>query len=252
MMKSFQNLKQMGKGVVKVFCVLLLFSYSTYAQQGNIDPLKILENAMSKLQEPDYVIYYEGLALGTNSPTAIFTMPKYKIYRGGYFIVDNEKFELSLGLFKGLSDGKLVVYINEAEKSIMIDSVRATPLVETGDADPMVEYAKMMDFDMQNIKFNYEGKEKVNGHLCYKIKSNEHGKEKRFACYYVKVKDSKILLMSDFNGVAYDNFWIKEIKNAPKNHKFDIKNIPNTEISTLAGYKATDMRFVRKWLNKKR
>ncbi|MFL5730432.1 MAG: hypothetical protein ACJ75J_13170 [Cytophagaceae bacterium] len=235
-----------------LFCILLtLFCMkSLYGQQkDDQQAFDILNTAMGNIGNEDNntSMYFEGIAFGIQNPLTVFTLPAYKVHRGGFMLTEGKKFEIQLGIMKALCDGKIMVIIDEQSKSMVIDSVRDhVPGLE----DQTPDIQKMLEENIGVGNLKYEGKETVNGKLCHKIKASYSDELKTHVYYWVEVTKNQLLLMAEWQTNAYDVYWIRKMGKCPKGHVFAV-NIPKREIETLYGYEVFDMRFTSAQLQSK-
>lgn len=232
------------------YCILVnmiwLLAFVPYRAFGQNDHDKqafdILDKAMSSL-DPEggsMAIYFEGIALSASHPRDIFTMSAFKVYRGGFFISEGKKFEMQLGVLKALSDGKLMVIIDEVSKTMVVDSVREKML--EGVEEEMPDIEKLLDENFGNMELKYSGKETVNGKVCHKIKGELKEDPSKHVYYYVEEATNRLLLIGEWQGEAYDVYWIRKIGKAPGNHQYQV-NLPSRELTSFYGYEVVDMRY---------
>lgn len=233
----------MNRLFLTIYCFALTitcFAQNT-AQAGQQDARQIMEKAMTKVGTGRFAIYFEALGYGLTKPQDIFTLPAYKVYKGGYFFNDNNRFELSTGIFKGVSDGSIMVFINEEEKSMVIDSIRTgTP---TGEEPTMEMFRSLLPGVAADQELVYDGKETLKGTACHRIKTQSQESQAIVSYYYVSVKDSRLVMMADYHDKKYDVYWIKKIASPPAAYTYTVK-IPRHEVSKLYGYEVYDMRFM--------
>lgn len=207
---------------------------------GDTVAFRILDKALGFIIDGDgATINFDGLAYGLSNPKDIFTLPAYKVYRGGYWIMNGTKFEMKMGDIKGLSDGKLMVIVNEQDGIMYIDSVRTGPLVK-GEEMPNME--DILFSEVGDIVYTYNGIESVYGEKCHSIRGEMKGPENIHVLYWVGEKSNKLVLMAEWAEDSYNVYWIRSIGKAPLNHKYDIY-LPSTELDKYLGLQVIDMRF---------
>jgi len=200
----------------------------------------ILNKAFGGIGEAkSYGIYFEGITYDVQKPSDIFSQPVYKVFRGGHLFANEKKFEIEVGKMKALCDGKLMVMINEEEKSMLIDSLRERSEKEMEGIDMI----KILGEDFSNNGLSYEGIEKVNLKECHKIKAVFPNMPDYYVYYYVETASGKLYLMAEWQEKSYDVYWIQKIAKAPIGYDYNV-NIPKNEIETLYGYQVFDLRFV--------
>lgn len=219
-------------------CVLGFYKASAQQQQ---DARQIVDKAMNKIGTGKFAIYFEALGYGLKKPQEIFSLPAYKVYKGGYFYNDDKRFELSTGIFKGVSDGNLMVFINEEEKSMVIDSVRNT--IPTDEEPTLDMFMRVAPDIASNVSFVHDGKEILKGTECYRIKTSSSKDQAIVSYYYISIKDNKLVMMADYHDQKYDVYWIRKITSPPVSYNYEVK-IPKKEVSSLYGYEVFDMRFM--------
>ena len=226
--------------------ILLVCKPCTKAQAPVMDQKEmqaILDKAYGQLKSGNVGFYFEGLAFNVKKPLDIFTLPSYKVYRGGYYYTNGNKFEMNLGRMKAISNGKVMLMIDEVQHEIIIDSIR----VALTDKDAEVNDALLqqaLGFTWKgDPQLEYAGKEKVKGHTCHVLRTKWDNSLKMSSVYYIDQHSNKMVLMADKHADGYDVYWIKKIDKAPAKHDYSVF-IPNKEVNKLYGYQVTDMRFV--------
>src|SRR6478735_10406925 len=86
--------------------------------------LKVFEN------KSRIAINFETVAFGLKQPLDVFSKAVYQQHKGGYIYMDGGKYEYNVGMVKILCDAKLMIYVDEINKQILIDSVRGKDLPE--------------------------------------------------------------------------------------------------------------------------
>lgn len=220
-------------GAVQVF---------SQAQQDN-KAVELLQKSLGFIWEQgDYALYFEGIAYSIDDPKKIFSLPVYKVNRGGFVIVKDNKYEMRLGLMKAVSDGKLMVSVDEQSKMIVIDSVRKSSSTDSLVIDN--DLAGFVDESLLDVTLSYEGTEKVNNVSCHKVKALYSKEENLFVYYWIEESTNRLLLMGEHQNNYYDAYWFRKIERAPKNHVFTL-NIPVKRLETLHGYDVSDFRYAR-------
>jgi hypothetical protein len=223
-----------------LFILLNIWNARTLTGQTSKDAFDILDKAIGFMAETDQVgIYFEGIAYDVKNPSDFFRLPAYKMYRGGYWFIDQTKFEFQLGNLKGISDGKIFTVINQDDKLMYIDSIRAAQPGADGKIPDITTY---LDKDLEDATFSYAGTEMVNKQLCHKIRSDVKGEVNTHIFYWVTVKTNKLYLMAEHQGDGYTIYWFNKIGPAPKNYNYAI-HLPNRELNALFGLQVIDMRF---------
>lgn len=202
----------------------------------------LLDKNLGRLETGNFAMRFHGIAMNVPKPLDIFSLPSYKVFRGGYYYCDNNKFELSTGAVKALCDGKVLVLIDEVNHQVMIDSINQAPaIVQEG-----MSFADMRKYigpgyDGEGV-LSYLGLQKVQGKNCHAIQLAFPGEEGKSSIYYVSAKDERLLLMAEKRQGAYDVYWLEGIGPAPGKHVYTIQ-LPKRELHTLYGYEVTDLRF---------
>lgn len=226
--------------------LLIVYVPGLYAQ-NEMDPqaLKIMEKAMAPLEnEKGSAIYFEGLAYGVKEPSAIFTLPAYQVFRGGFLFQEGKKFEMQLGMMKGLSDGKTMVMVDEISKVMYVDSVRRESPIKGERPD----IAELLKKHIGESSLKYSGKEKVKGIECHKIEALSKAEERTIPIiYWVDVKNNQLVLMADKQNDLYNVYWIKSMGLPPKGHDYSVK-LPAKELEKFHGYEVIDQRYITREL----
>lgn len=226
---------------------LVVTNVDSFAQTKaatNEKALQILDKAIGDVFSSENIgIYFEGIAFGIKKPEDIFTIPVYKVFRGGFLFVNKEKYQLELGLMKSISNGKLMVVIDEQSKTMVIDSVRNTAGNDTiGELDSK-ELADLISEDFKEATLTYEGVVTINNHKCHKIKSIVTKKAgSTDVLYWVDTVTGQLFLMAENQNNAYNVYWFNRVGKAPENFKYDIF-LPEKTLTTFHGYKVIDNRF---------
>jgi hypothetical protein len=225
-----------------LLAILWLFAAPSAKAQGMSQEscIALLDKAFGGAGEADeFAIWFEGISYGMEKPTTIFTQPVYKTYKGGYVYVEGKQFEVNLGLMKALSDGKLMVAVDEAAQTMYVDSLRSS-LPKRPGTQP--DFRQTMNLMFGDAQLSYLGKETVNGQVCHKLRSDSRGEMASHSLYWVNESTGALLLMADWQNGAYDTYWIQKVGKAPKGYDYSV-NIPDEELDELHGYKVIDLRF---------
>lgn len=209
-------------------------------QQIDEKAFQILDKAFGNFLESENVgIQFEGIAYGIQKPEDIFTLPVYKIFRGGYLYMNKNKFQIELGLMKSMSDGKLMVVIDEQSKTLLIDSVRKNSF-EDGESEEM---SMLINEDFKESNLIYRGIATVNKHQCHKISSYVKGTGGNAeVTYWVDAVTGQLYLMSENQNGSNNVYWFNRIGKAPENHKYDVY-FPKKSLTTFQGYTVLDNRY---------
>lgn len=223
--------------------LLLLFNFRVVAQTktpANDKAFQILDKAIGNVFSSDNIgIYFEGIVFGIQKPEDIFTLPVYKVFRGGFLFIDSDKFQIELGLMKSMSDGKLTVVVDEQSKTMIVDSVRKN---EQDDIN-MNELQDLVSEDFKDGTLEYQGIVTINNKKCHKIKSivksNTSSTE---ILYWVDVVNEQLYLMAEYQNNGYNVYWFNKVGKAPAKHIYTIY-LPKNAITTYHGYTVIDNRF---------
>lgn len=242
-----------SKVVFQYFLLLFLYFFSVLniqaQKQEDSKAIDILNKSMGVIvnEEGSMAVYFEGIAYGVTKPEDIFSIPSYKIFRGGFMINDGKKFEVQLGLMKALCDGKVMVMIDESAKTMVVDSLRE----KMPGFNQMPDIEKIMNENFAEGVFKYEGTEMIKGKQCYKVKSEFPSDATKHVYYYVETSSDKLLLIAEWQGGSYDVYWIKRISKAPTNHIYSV-NLPAKELDNFYGYEVYDFRYISEELKSKK
>lgn len=234
-----------AKAILAVtFAFLLSYTHTgIYAQVNTADDkaFQLLDAAIGKAMETGNVsISFEGIAFGQAQPQSIFKLPVYQVVRGGYLYIDGDKFEMQLGGMKNLSDGKTVVVVDEISKTMYVDSVRPSALLDTlGKPD----INKLLDETIGDGKLTYLGEEMLNGKKCHKVRNDVTGTDSKHVLYWINSQTGKLYLMAEWQNNAYDVYWFGNVGKAPKGHDYSV-HLPNKELENFYGYMVIDNRFI--------
>ena len=226
------------------FIVLLLLLLSvgiTYAQQVDKKAFAILDKAFEGLGKKDnYAIYFDAIAMGIPAPAMIYKLAPYKYFKGGYLIMDKNKYEINIGVMKALCDGKLSVVVNELIRTMVIDSVRHAK--ET--TDEVKSIKNFLNDNLKNQKLDYAGLEKLNNVLCHKVMMRFADTSRQHIIYWVTEKEGKLKMIAEWQNENYDVYTIRKIGLAPLKHKYAVMALPPRTIRSLKGYEVMDLRFI--------
>lgn len=244
LMKKTLGLKNTRKFLLAIACSLATqFSFS----QPSPDPVQLLDKAIGRaIESSDVAIVFEAIGYGLKKPLNIFTFPSNQVIHGGFLFIEGNKSEMQLGPVKSISDGNLLVVVDDVSKTMFIDSVRVIPLIDNKEK-PNIEKSFIETFGEGIL--SYEGEEKINGKDYHKIKSSFNNEENGHSYYWLDKQTEQIYLMADWQNNAYDVYWFRSVGNSLKGHDYSI-NLPEKELETYYGYNVIDHRFVREQLNK--
>jgi hypothetical protein len=233
--------------VFKTFIIIWIFYFLTvdlYAQQLAKSPTddkayKILDKAIGEpFASENMAIYFESLAFDVEKPESIFTLPVYQVYKGGFVMLNKDKYQVELGLMKSMSDGKLMVIVEEKSKTMIVDSVRKGTKEEEQE-----EMDAFLKDDFLDGTLDYLGTVMINDHSCHKIKSTlKNSKEDMHVLYWVDVQSGQLYLMAEHIHNAYNVYWVSKVSKTPENHTYDIY-LPKKGVTSFHGYKVIDRRF---------
>lgn len=227
-----------------LFCAGLFACTCTFAQNktGN-RAYELLDKSLGIVfSGKSYAIYFEGITYSVERPLDIFTLPVYQVYRGGFAIMDNGRYEVQLGAMKSLCDGRIVVVVDEVSKMMVVDSVRnySSGNDTSGSAADLL---RMLDEKFTEAELVYESTEIVNGKSCHRLKGVYPKDAGIYVYYWIEEKTNKLLLMAEHQENGYfDVYWFREIVKAPKGHKFDV-HLPDKYIENFHGYEVADFRY---------
>jgi len=229
--------------ILIVLSIVLGFTQTALAQQATVSAddkaYTILDKAIGETFTSQNIgIYFESIAFGIDKPESIFTLPVYKVFRGGFVLIDKDKYQVELGLMKSMSDGKLMVVVEEESKTMIIDSVRKGTKEEEQE-----EMDAFLKDDFLDGVLEYQGTVMVNNRSCHKIKSTlKNAKEDMHVIYWVDVKSGELYLMAEHMHNTNNVYWVSKVGKAPENQKYDIY-VPKKGITNFHGYKVIDRRF---------
>ena len=210
------------------------------AQLSKEETFKILDKALGPLTSAkSTAIYFEGLAFGVKEPTSIFTLPAYQVFKGGFLFSEGHKFEMQLGKMKGLSDGKLLVVIDETTKKMFVDSVRSKGLIKP---DKALDIGVLFREQIGDCHLEYLGRQTLQNKVCHKIKSVCRRNDKEVSAqYWIEINTNQLLLMSELQNKLYNVYWIKKTGLAPVGHDYTVR-LPKKEMESFHGYEVFDHR----------
>lgn len=230
-------------GICAILFIVLQGAGIAKAQAKQDDSLayRLLDNAFGKdIESGNAGIWFESIAYGIKDPKGIFSLPVYQVIKGGFLFMDGKKYEMQLGIVKALSDGKIMVMVDESSKMMYVDSVRTS--MAMGDSMPDVN--KLMEEIIGGEgTLGYAGMETVNGKRCHKIKASVTDAEHTHVYYWVEEGTGKIYLMAEWQNGAYNVYLFRSVGKAPKGHEYTIY-LPEKEIDTYHGYTVIDNRFI--------
>ncbi len=226
---------------LKMIAVLLVvISTATIAQtsSGREQAEKILDKAIGEVFASESIgISFEGIAYGINKPEDIFTLPVYKVYRGGYLFVNKDKYKVELGLMKSVSDGNVTVMVDEQSKTMIVDSVRKEQTAGTDDISALINE------DFKESTLEYLGEVMINNHKCYKIISHVKGEKTATEVgYWVDVASGQLYLMSEKQNDICNVYWFGKVGKAPEGYNYTVF-LPKKQLTTFHGYTVVDNRF---------
>lgn len=233
----------------KFFITVLLLGLLTNAIAQNDTQKKaidMLDNVVGKyLEKKSMSMKFEGIAYGIKDPKSIFTLPPYKIYRGGYVYLDNEQFEMQLGSIKSVCDGEVMVIVDEVSKMMYIDSTKAIRGVRDKMQEKTPDVGKLLLDQLGDGDIEYIGTEIINGKRCNKLRSTfTNGIH---TLYWIDITRNQLYLMAEFQNGMYDVYWFSQIAGAPKNYEYKV-NISDKPMTKFYGYEVIDNRYTYKLL----
>lgn len=235
---------------IKTMIIVVLFLACSAAQtRAQIDStaLEILDEAIGFIfEEGSGAIYYENVALNVADPMDIFSLPLYKIEKGGYWFFDGDRFEMNAAGMKALCDGKLISLVDENTQMMYLDSVRKGPMLEVEGEEP--DMLQVIDKQFGDGNTKYLGEEEVKGRLCHKIEAHMEKMPDEYVWYWIDQKNSQLLLMAEHSGDSFTVYEIKKVGKVPKDHNYEIV-MPNHELSEFYGFQVIDMRFMNEFLS---
>lgn len=227
--------------------ILLLSICSAAKAQVDSLALSILDKAIGFVYTKGAgAIYYETVAQNVADPMDIFSLPLYKVDKGGHWFLDGNKFEIKTAGTKALCDGKQLSIIDEETQIMYVDSVREEPLIKP--EDDMLSYDEMLDEQFGDGQMAYLGEEEVKGIPCHKIQANMEKMAEDYILYWISKKDHQLKLMAEKTDDLYTVYEIKKVGEAPKNYNYTLV-LPKEEMTEFHGFQVVDMRFARDFLN---
>jgi hypothetical protein len=202
---------------------------------------QLLDKAIGSLFTSSNVgMYFEAIAFGIKTPESIFTLPVYKVFKGGFLFVNDDKFQIELGLMKSISDGKVTVIVNEQTKMMIVDSVRANN--DSADINSQ-ELESLLNDDFKDAVLTYVDVVTINNHKCHKITSNvKKNSSAADVIYWIDTTTGQLYLMAEKDNEAYNVYWLNKMGKAPANQSYTIY-LPSKTLTTYHGYKVVDNRF---------
>lgn len=232
-----------------VLIVVLIISTMTGVRAQQIDSMamSLLDEALGFIiEENSGAIYYETIARDLEDPLEIFTLPLYRVDKGGYWFFDGDRFEMVAGDIKALCDGKLLTLIDEENRFMYIDSVRLEPLLDVeGEISGFDEF---IDRQFGQGNATYLGEEIVKGKPCHKIKAYMEKQAGDYVLYWIDKAGMQLVLMAEKAESVYTVYEIKSVGKVPEDHSYKIV-LPGHEIVDFYGFKVVDMRFMSDFLN---
>lgn len=200
----------------------------------------LLDKSLGKYLEMDNMaIYFETIAFEVKEPEKIFTLPVYKVHKGGYMFTLGKKYEIQIGTLKALCDGKLCAFIDETQKTMFVDS-----LVHISPSDSsLANMEAAMDQSINDAKLSYVGEVVLQGKKCHKIKAIVSGQMSGHVLYYVDMETGQMALMAEYQNSSYTVYHFGKITKVPAGHEFGIQ-LPKKEIQSFYGYEVIDNRFL--------
>ncbi|MGZ4118445.1 MAG: hypothetical protein ACXVPY_13230, partial [Bacteroidia bacterium] len=201
---------------------------------------KILDKAIGDVFSSENVgVYFEGIAFGLKKPEDIFTIPVFKLFRGGFVFINKDKYQVELGTMKTISDGKLMVVVDEQSKTMLLDSVNKNTPKEISSQ----QLEALVKDDFKSATLTYEGIETINNHQCHKIKSIvKNGTSSSDVIYWVDTTTGQLYLMGENQNGEYNVYWLSKVGKAPENFNYSI-HLPKNKLSTYHGYSVVDNRY---------
>jgi hypothetical protein len=224
----------------------LAFGTAEAGAQIDSTALDILDDAIGFIfDEGSGAIYYETVASNVADPMDIFSLPLYKVDKGGYWFFDGNRFEMNAAGMKALCDGKLISLVDENTHVMYLDSVRTGPMLEVEGEQP--DLLQVIDKQFGDGNTKYLGEEEVKGRMCHKIEAHMEKMPDEYVWYWIDKKTSQLVLMAEHSDDAFTVYEIKKVGKVPKNHNYKIV-MPDHELSEFYGYQVIDMRFANRFL----
>jgi hypothetical protein len=224
-----------------VFLAELQSSAQTNAgiQQEAMD---LLDKAFAPVNNSEtYGITFETIAYELKNPVDIFSLPGYKVHKGGYLYVSKNKYELKLPHVKAISNGVLSLMTDELNKVLYIDSVKSMNEIQEGREQDVKD---LFNKNFRDQKLSIEKEETVSGEKCHRIKSTMLVNGVSAEMIWWVSKSGKLIMYAEKSGSGYTVFLIKNIGKVPAGHKFDFY-FPREEKQELLGYKVFDFRYIK-------
>lgn len=224
-------------------CLLLfLCVFCTGISYAGPEPQKLLEKAMGFLETENFGLTFRKIGFDLASPEAIFDKQAAGIYQEGHIYRDGNNYEIDLGKMKSLSDGQLLVMINNEFGQMYIDSVRGDAFTKGLDEQEQNRMPlKMLQGLLSGPDLQYRGKKTAGGTTCHVIAA-EYEDYPVSSYYYINARNGELHLMADKHGDKYDVYWVEARSKAPEDYEYDIQ-IPDRELTELYGYEVFDMRY---------
>lgn len=243
----FRNFYTMIRKEIKILFLCLFTATQSIGQTKN-EAFEILDKSIGKLTASDnFSITFNTFATDLKDPMQIFSTASYSVYKGGYLTVEGNKFEMQIGPVKCLSNGKLMVYIDESSQSMFVDSIRSEQSMKKlfGEENNVLPVS---DFESGTGKVLNQ--EKVGGKDCYKIRYDFPGGDIPYVLYWVDVNNYQLVLMAEYDGENFDVYHFKAIGPSFKEHDYSV-NLPSRPLEKYYGYEVVDNRYMRDELTKK-
>lgn len=187
-----------------------------------------------------YAIYFETVAMQQKRPSDVFTASVYQQHKGGYVYVEGQKYEYNMGVIKVLCDGQLLVYIDEVEKQLIVDSLRD----QDAEAQQLV-FNNMLEKEHGDFNYQYLKVDTLKGKPYHQIKCTLSKNKDVHMLYWIDTKTEQMYMYAEYNEGLYNVYLIKKYGTPPAKHNYSIF-LPKTEIKTFHGYEVLDQRFLPK------
>lgn len=229
----------------------LIGSLSAFAQNfknTNEKAFKILDKALGQIIESQNVaVKFDAIGFDLKEPKEIFSLPVYKVFRGGYLYIKGKKFEMQMGASKSLCDGKILVVVDETSKMMYVDSVEASnPLAKGTEEEKSMAMSNSFFAIMGDHRLTYEGIERFSGRSLHRIRAVFTGDVPEVT-YWVDEKLGTLYMMSERHPTShlYTVYTVSSIRKVPDNHSFSVHLPKGRELEKYYGYEVIDNRFIR-------
>lgn len=235
----------MQKKLIYIYSLLVVCFPALLKAQNNatVEEKKcydMLDKALGKYLESDNMaIYFESIAFDIKDPEKIFSLPVYKVYKGGYMFILGKKYEIQVGTMKALCDGKLSVFIDETQKVMLVDSLNH---INPSDSS-LANMEAAMSESINDATLSYVGEVTLQAKKYHKIKAVVSGKMSGHVLYYIDVTTGQMFLMAEYQNNTYTAYQFGKIAKVPAGHEFGIQ-LPKKEIQSFYGYEVIDNRFL--------